>query len=146
MFGWRTVAIRSRTRNHSQVQCRLLTNYKIIRTKVTCILQFFDAVVLGNIPLRVNRSSRLRFRNSDRVIFNLSLSSYDANFSKLDSKNLYESINYNFIQVFFWSFLSIVLSTCFVNEIYFSLVMRSSSVHPLYMVAILDNKICVIDR
>ena len=92
-----------------------------------------------NIPLRVSKSksSKLRLRNSDRVIFNLSLSKYDANFSKLILRNLNKSINRNFIQVFFWSFL--MLSTCFVNEMYFSLIMGSSSVRPLRDNYILDN-------
>jgi len=93
----------------------------------------------GNIPLCVNRSKFFALKNFDRVIFNLSLSRYDANFSKLDVKNLNESIN-RFIKFFL---LFLVLSTNFVNEVYFSLVMGNSSVHPLRGSY---NKVCVVAR
>jgi len=83
----------------------------------------------GNIPFRVSRSksSALRLRNSDYVIFNLFLSRYDANFFKLDAKNLQESIKRNFTQVFF---CFLVLSTYFIKKIYFFLVIGSMSIRP----------------
>jgi len=70
------------------------------------------------------RVKRLKFssdklENSYCSICSLSLLRKDANLSKVEARNLYESINYNFTQ-FFLS--TLILSTCFVNEIHFSLI------------------------
>ena len=92
----------------------------------------------GKTPFHVRRSSALSLQNSKRTIFNLSLSRYDANLSRLAFRNLKESMNLNFTSFFwkFFSFLSLMLSICLVNEIYFSFVIGSTSTCPSYAVAI----------
>jgi len=128
--------------NRSQIPCHPLKNYKKNHTIViwfspTTSFQCIQCNSYGNMPFRISRSSALRLKNSDRVIFNLSLLKYDVNFFKLDVKNLQESIKHNFTQVFFCSFL--ILSTCFIKKIYFSLVIGSyiyTSYRNSYAVAI----------
>jgi len=78
----------------------------------------------------------MKLQKSHCNIRNLSLSRNDANSSKLETRNLYASINCNFIQVLWFFSLSSVLLIFFVNEIYFSFVIGSNSTCPSYAVAI----------
>jgi len=75
----------------------------------------------GKMPFRVKSLKSLitNFENSDRVIFNFSILRNDTDLSRL-LKNLYESMNRNLIQ-FRESDFSVISLTCFVNEMYFSL-------------------------
>jgi len=59
----------------------------------------------GKMPLRVSKSkfSADNLENSRCIIRSLSLLKYDANLSKLEVRNLYESINRNFMLFFFCS-------------------------------------------
>jgi len=93
----------------------------------------------GKMPLRVNKSkfSADNLKNSRCIIRSLSLLRYDVNLSKFEMRNLYESMKRNFMLFFFRS--SSVLLTFFVNEIYFSFVIGSSSTHP-YCSYFLGNK------
>ena len=134
-FGWRIVAIRSpRERNRSRIRYRPLTNCKKCSGKrVSCNFSAQSTYSYGKTPLRVNNSnsSSGSVENFERIIFNLFL-------SRLVLRNLKESIKRNFTQ-FLWelfSVLSLVLSTCFVKEMYFSLVIRNTSTRPSYAVAI----------
>ena len=74
----------------------------------------------GKKPFRVKRLkfSSDKLENTCCSTHNLSLLRKDVNLSKLEARNLYESINHNFTQFF----LSILVSTRLVNEIYFSFV------------------------
>jgi len=69
----------------------------------------------GKMPFRVSKYkfSADKLQNLRCIIRNLSLLRYDANLSKLEVRNLYESIKRNFMLFFFR--LSSVLSTFFVN-------------------------------
>jgi len=120
-----------REHNRSRIRYRLLTNWKIIRAMVSAC----PAIFRRSQCIRTERHlfvwedrNPLRLQNSERTIFNLSLSRYDANLSRLTFRNLKESMNLNFTS-FFWKFfsvlLSLVLSTCLMNEIYFSFVIDS---------------------
>jgi len=91
----------------------------------------------GKTLFRVNSSkfSTENLENSRGNVLSLSLLRKDANLSRLEVlRNLYESINRNFTQVFLSLFL--VFLTFFVNEIYFSFVIGSKSTCPSYAVAI----------
>ena len=119
--------------NRSRIWCHSLKNYKRNHA-IFGFLQLFDSVnvfvrkyIFSREQIEILRTEVKKFY----VIFNLSLSRYDANFSKLDAKNLQESIKCNFTQVFFCSFL--VLSTYFVNEIYFSLVIGNIRLHTSFV-------------
>jgi len=77
-------------------------------------LQFFDTVnVFGKTSFHVSNSnsSSDNVGNLKRMIFNLSLSRYDANLSRLAFENLKESMNRNFMH-FRESALSAVFYTC----------------------------------
>ena len=71
----------------------------------------------GKTPFRVKRLkfSSDKLENSRYNIRSLSLLRKDANLSKLEARNLNKFINCN-------TFSFLVLLTCLVNEIYFSLV------------------------
>ena len=144
-FGWRIAAIRSqRERNRSWIRYRLSTNWKNNSRggkRVSCNFSTQSMYSYRKTPFRVrkSKSTALNLQNSEYTIFNLSLSRYDANLLRLVFRNLKESMNLNFTPFFFWkffSFLSLVLSTCLVNEIYFSFVIDSTSTCSSYAVAI----------
>jgi len=90
----------------------------------------------GKMPFRVSRLkfSADKLQNSRCNILSLSLLRNDNNFSTLVLRNLYESINRNFLEVLSSSFS--VLLTFFINEMYFSFVIGSNSTCPSYTVAI----------
>jgi len=75
---------------------------------ITGLSSYFSTLSLysyGKIPLRISKSkfSADKLQNSRCIIRSLSLLRYDANLSKLEVKNLYESIKRNFILFFFYS-------------------------------------------
>ena len=92
--------------NRSQIPCHPLKNYKKnYGNSVSSIFSTQSTYSYRNISFRVSRSKSSVLRNSDRIIFNLSLSRYNANFSNLDARNLQESIK------FYTSFLLLIFST-----------------------------------
>jgi len=66
--------------------------------RVSCNFSTQSMYSYGKTPFHVrkSKSSALSLQNSERTIFNLSLSRYDANLSRLVFRNLKESMNLNF--------------------------------------------------
>jgi len=105
-------------------------NYKTIRAAVnTCPLTFQRSQYYGKMPLRVSKSkfSADNLKNLRCIIRRLSLLRYNANLSKLEVRNLYESIKRNFILFFFCS--SSVLLTFLMRYIFLSLSEVARHVH-----------------
>jgi len=96
-------------------------NWKIIRVVISAYPQFFNTVVLVTercLFVCENQSSPRWACKIQNTIFNLSLSRYDANLSRLVFRNLKESIKHKFTH-FCESAFSAVSLTCLVNVFFF---------------------------
>jgi len=110
---WRIAARYSRReRNRSRIWYHPSTNcWKNSRGGKRVSYNFSQSMCsYGKTSLRVSNSNssseNLFIENLERTIFNLSLSKYDANFSRLILRNLKKSIKLNFSK--FFSFLSLI--------------------------------------